>query len=251
MKLTYEQREHLLEHGYVKLPGVVPKLMVDEAVKAINHSVGEGMDTERMPIFRSQSYCPELQRDPVITGLLNKTPIWELAESVIGEGKLKPAGAGQIALRFPAAAELNSLRTGYHLDGMHSPNNGVPKGVIANFTALVGVFLSDLPKPNAGNFTVWPGTHRLFEAYFREHGPDALLNGMPPVPMPEPVQITGQAGDAVLVHYQVAHGIGPNVSPNIRYACFFRLKHVDHDLDWRAPMRNIWLHWPGIQSLGR
>ena len=74
---------------------------------------------------------------------------------------------------------------------MHSPNNGVPKGVIRNFTILVGVYLSHVPHPYAGNFTVWPGTHHVYEKYFQEHGPESLLEGMPPVELPEPHQITG------------------------------------------------------------
>ncbi len=74
---------------------------------------------------------------------------------------------------------------------MYSPTNGVKEGTIGNFTALVGVFLSDLPEPFAGNFTVWPGSHRLYETYFREQGPQALLKGMPKVDLPEPEQFTG------------------------------------------------------------
>ncbi|MCC2687065.1 MAG: Protein involved in biosynthesis of mitomycin antibiotics/polyketide fumonisin, partial [Paenibacillaceae bacterium] len=109
--------------------------------------------------------------------------------------------------------------------------------------------LSDLPNVNAGNFSVWPGSHHLYERYFRELGPESLLSGMPPVDLPEPRQIIGQAGDAVFCHYQLAHGIAPNVSPNVRYAVFFRLRHVDHATDWKAPMTDLWLHWPGIREL--
>jgi hypothetical protein len=254
MRFTYEQKRSFLENGYVKIPGAVPKVMVDKALQAINHSVGEGMNVEDMPILRSRSYCPDINHTPVISDLLNKTPLWELAESLIGEGKIRPVNGGQIALRFPVMQDP-APKVRPHLDGMHSPTNGVEKGTIANFTAIIGVLLSDLPNPNSGNFTVWPGTHRIYEEYFKQHGPESLLKytgefkdrDMPPVDMSEPVQITGKPGDAVLVHYQVAHGITPNVSPNVRYACFFRLTHVDHE--WRAPMTNIWMHWPGIREI--
>src|SRR5205085_2012546 len=102
MELTYAQKEQIYERGYVKVPGVVPRVMVDAALRAINHSVGQGMDPEQMTKFRSQSYCPELQHEPVITGLLMETPAWRLAESAIGEGKIRPARGGQIAIRFPS-----------------------------------------------------------------------------------------------------------------------------------------------------
>ncbi len=132
---------------------------------------------------------------------------------------------------------------------MYSPTNGVPEGTIQNFTMLVGVLLSDLTEPYCGNFTVWPGTHHLYENYFREHTPQSLLNGMPPITLPEPLQVTGQAGDVFLVHYELAHSAAPNVSPHVRYAIFFRLTHVNHaDRKWES-MTDIWLEYEGMRAL--
>jgi hypothetical protein len=248
MELTHIQKLALFERGYVKVPGVVPRLMVDAALRAINHSVGEGMNVDEMVRFRAQSYCPELTKTPVITDLINRTPALELAESVIGVGKIRPVGGGQIALRFPGMQDPPpSARP--HLDGMYTPTNGVPEGTIQNFTALMAVLLSDLPGPHSGNFTVWPGTHQLYERYFREHTPQSLLNGMPDVGLPEPDQLTGRAGDIVFCHYQIAHGVTPNVSPNVRYAIFFRLRHVDHDEQKWESMTDIWLEWEGMRDL--
>ena len=105
----------------------------------------------------------------------------------------------------------------------------MPEGTIGNFTMLLGVLLSDVPAPLMGNLTVWPGTHQLYEDVFPGARPAVLLQGMPPVEMPAPDPVTGRAGDVVLVHYQVAHGVGPNVSPHTRYMIFFRLSHADHD----------------------
>lgn len=247
MELNLRQKQEIADKGYVQVPGVVPPLMVAEALRAINHSVGQGMNVADMNRFRSQSYCPEIQNTPPITDLLKKTPAWDLAESVIGPGRIKPPGGGQVALRFPSRSEPG--RAGPHLDGMYSPNNGVPEGTIGNFTMLLGVLLSDVPAPLMGNLTVWPGTHTLYEGYFREHGPQSLLQGMPPVEMPTAEPVTGRAGDVVLVHYQVAHGVGPNVSPHTRYMIFFRLSHVEHDeLHWEC-MTDIWREWEGMRGV--
>ncbi len=254
MQLSNVQKQHFIEHGFVQISGVVPRVMVDAALRAINHSVGEGMEPAQMTKFRAQTYCPEVTGTPAITGLLNDTPLFSMCESLIGEGTLKRAGGGQIALRFPGLQDP-PRKPGGHLDGMYSPTNGVKEGTIGNFTALVGVLLSDLPDENAGNFTVWPGTHphlHLFEKYFQEHGPESLLNGMPKVELPQPRQITGRAGDAVICHYQLMHGIAPNVSPHIRYATFFRLKHRDHDTHPMEVMTDIWLDWEGLhEAVGR
>ena len=157
-------------------------------------------------------------------------------------------GGGQIALRFPTRQDPPP-QPGGHLDGMYSPHNGVPKGEIHNFTMLVGVVLSDVDAPFSGNFTVWPGTHHVYERYFAEQGPQSLLEGMPKVEVPQPVQTTARAGDVFLVHYQVAHGAAVNVSPHTRYAIYFRLTHVDHDTRKWETMTDIWLDWEGMRDV--
>lgn len=247
LELTPPQRGSLAADGYVLLPGIVPRAAVEAALHAINRSLGsDGLPPERLTQYSAQSYCPPLQGSPLIAGLFNDSPLRSVCESVIGSGSIRPVRGGQIALRFP---NTDSPRTpGAHIDGMYTPTNGVAQGTIANFTALVGVFLSDVPTADAGNFTVWPGSHRLHEAYFRERGPQSLLQGMPRVDMPEPRQITARAGDAVLCHYLLGHGVAANASPHIRYAIFFRLTHVDHDsMKWES-MTDMWRQWPGMQE---
>lgn len=246
MQLTHAQKQHFYTYGYVKVPGVVPQVMVDATVRAINSSLGEGIDPGQVVIYRSRSFCPEVQRTPFITDLLNKTPALALAESAIGVGKIQPVNAGQIALRFPTLQDPPAPPNP-HLDGMYSPTNGVPAGTIRNFTMLLGVALSDVTSDFAGNLTVWPGTHHIYERYFREQGPLALLNGMPPVELPEPVQIHARAGDVILAHYELAHSVAQNVSPHVRYAIYFRLFHVDHDQHGHETMADIWREWEGMK----
>ncbi len=245
MELSQAQRRALSAEGYVLLPGIVPRAAVDAVLYAVNRSVGDrGMDPGRLTQFRAQSYCPEVQGSPAVTALFNETPLRGLLESLLGPGRVRPVRSGQIALRFPNTDAPRA--PGPHIDGMYTPTNGVREGTIANFTALVGVFLSDVPGPDAGNFTVWPGSHRLHEAYFREHGPQSLLQGMPRVALAEPRQLTARAGDAVLCHYLLGHGVAGNASPHIRYAVFFRLAHADHDgLRWES-MTDMWREWPGM-----
>jgi len=248
MELTLAQRRALYADGCVVLPGAVPRAAVDRAVRAINASLGaQGMHPEKLTQYRAQTYCPELTGTEPITDLMNRSPLFSLCESAVGAGKLRPVRSGQIALRFPGTGEPSA--PGAHIDGMYSPSNGVTKGTIANFTLLAGVYLSDVPEPFSGNFSVWPGSHRLYETYFRQAGPQALLEGMPKVDgLPAPRQITARAGDAVICHYQLGHGVAGNGSPHTRYAIFFRLTHVDHDaVHWEC-MTDIWLEWAGMRE---
>lgn len=250
MELSIAQKQSFYRDGFLRLPGAVPQELVDAARRAINASLGDrGIDPAQLNSFRSKSYCPELQGASVITDLGNSSSVWRSAESAIGLNQIRPLVSGQIALRFPSTEPLRPPHP--HIDGMYTPTNDVPKGTISNFTALVGVVLSEIPHADMGNLIVWPGTHLQYEQYFRERGPQALLDGMPNVALPEPVQLTGEPGDAVLCHYQLGHGIAGNSSPNIRYAIYFRLKHVDHDaIHWEC-MTDIWREWEGMRDVLR
>jgi len=246
VKLTAEQREALLEDGYATVPGVVPAAPLAAALRAINHSLGQGLPPADLPVFRSRSFCPELQRAPVILDLLRATPAWLLAESLLGEGRVEAARSGQIALAFPQTEPAAAPYP--HLDGLHTPTNGVPAGEVRSFTLLVGVILSDVTAPGAGSLTVWPGSHRLYESYFQDNGPRSLLGGMPPVALPDPVEVTGSVGDLVLCHYQLAHAVGANTSPHVRYAVYFRLKSRGHDRRRWECLTDLWKEWPGLRA---
>ena len=89
MRLTTAQKQTLYDDGILKLPGIVPTELVNAALRAINGSLGsEGIDPDKLVTFRSQSYCPPVQRSSAITDLLHASPLWEVAESAIGEGAM-------------------------------------------------------------------------------------------------------------------------------------------------------------------
>ena len=104
---------------------------------------------------------------------------------------------------------------------------------------LAGVLMSDQRGQDAGNLWVWPGTHLTHAEYFREHGPDAFFaaGGYPPIRLPEPEQVTGEAGDLLLAHYLLGHNIGGNTSRAVRRAVYFRIKRTGHDPSWREFLR--------------
>jgi len=93
---------------------------------------------------------------------------------------------------------------------------------------LVGIYLSDTFSEDSGNFTVFPGTHIKHAEYFKQHGPDSILNEkgkmkMPPIELGQPVQIQTRLGDVVIADYLLAHTVACNASPYIRYALYFRI----------------------------
>ncbi|HEV2472236.1 MAG TPA: phytanoyl-CoA dioxygenase family protein [Chthonomonadales bacterium] len=242
-RLSSAQRERLKNEGYLHLPGITPPELRDAALKAINASLGEnGLDPALLTRFRSQSYTPELQGDACVTDLYNASPLRAIAESLIGA--IRPVTRAQVALRFPAAGPPREPKP--HIDGTHSPTNGVLEGTFASFTALAGVFLSDVAGDYCGNFTVWPGSHLLLQEYCLKNDPQSVTPGLPLLDLAAPVQLKVNAGDAILAHHMLAHSAAGNSSANVRYAAFFRLSHPEHaDSKWEC-LRNPWLHWPGL-----
>jgi hypothetical protein len=246
MALSPHQKRHLMEQGFLQIERAVPVELIEAALRAINHSIGEGMPPEQMPIFRARSYCPELTKDSVITRLFHDSSLKPLCEEVFGADSLEPVTGGQIAVRFPALGNAKDHVARGHIDGRPSPNNGVPPGTITSFTGIISVLLSPLPHENAGNFTVWPGTHHKLANHFNQHGAEVLLHEMPNVELGAPHQVVGQPGDAVLAHYFLVHTSYPNTSPHPRYAVFFRLKHRSHS-PWPDPrFCELWKDWPGV-----
>jgi hypothetical protein len=247
MALRAEQKQEFKSRGIVMLRGAVPEPIRLEALRTINISLGQnGIDPALLPKFRAQSYCPDVQGSEAIRGLYEQTPAREVMDSLVGDGQLRPVTGGQIAIRFPVPGPPAVPRP--HIDGMHTPTNGVPEGQITSFTALVAVFLTDVTVPNMGNFTVWPGSHLLNQDYFKREGPQSLLNGMPKVDLPDGEQVIARAGDIAIAHYLLSHAVGPNVSPFPRYAVFFRLKHVDHESRKWDTLTDAWLEWPGMRA---
>jgi ectoine hydroxylase-related dioxygenase (phytanoyl-CoA dioxygenase family) len=114
------------------------------------------------------------------------------------------------------------------------------------------VALSDVPTDFAGNFTVWPGSHLLYERYFQTHDVRDMLHGTPRLEhLPEPTQLRVRAGDLVLAHYQLGHTGAPNLSAHVRYAVFFRLYHEHHDADALDILADIWREFPSLVPRGQ
>lgn len=247
MELNLEQRTRLRDDGYVVLPQVVSRAAVDEALREINHRLGLGRHQAMDAYADARDYWSDDVDAPAIMDLLFKSPLWSLAESPVGEGMLERPATGQIALRFPS---VNNSHGGpaSHIDGFYSPNAVKP---ISRFTMLAGVLLSDVPEKYSGNLTVYPGTHRQIARFIAEHGVAPLRNGLADkIDLPEAVQITGKAGDAVILHYQLAHDKEQNLSPHIRYMAYWRLWHKDAESRQAEGLTDIWLEWPGIRALG-
>ncbi|MBO7743513.1 hypothetical protein I8J29_04860 [Paenibacillus sp. MWE-103] len=94
------------------------------------------------------------------------------------------------------------------------------------------------------------------ERNLRLHGPEVLVTEekfakeyqSSGIDYGEPVQVKGNPGDLIVANYMLLHSAAYNRSPNIRYSCYFRVDHVDRASDWKAPLTDAWLHFPGLRA---
>lgn len=300
--LTPQQRSCLRDDGFARFPGLVSPSLVSAAKAQINKLLGKGPLNQGTEAAAFASH-------PAIVALAKESPIPHvLAELLGGSPDFYRArlNDGQVALRFPgdnappggasdallghsdapssaaARAHFEECRKNWHIDGCADPHlPGVTDhyGVIHNFSALVGVLLSDITAPMAGELCAYPGSHTALAAHFKADGGANLeavrMGGTAKLPHGEGtdalfgrpvVSCLGKAGDVVIANHMTAHLIAPNVSPEIRYCVYFRVcgplfeegKQKERQqagatagkIANLAAMLDPWCHWPGLENGG-
>jgi hypothetical protein len=231
----------LRTYGYAHFPDLTPASLAQAAREAIDMDLRDNYDSERQLEYDNRSYCPGLLGAPPIMDLLLSSPILEIVDEALGLDNVE-WGKAQIAIRrsrnFP-----REIPPEPHLDGFASGFNGLEEGKIYSHTALVGVFLTPVLRPFAGNFTVWPGSHYLYESYFRARGPRAMGEPMPAPEIGQPVQLMCGVGDVVFCHYQLGHSAAVNTAEIDRVAVYFRIWLRDiGERRWEC-LTNIWEGW--------
>jgi len=240
-----------LNAGFVQARGLVPPEFVNKALRVINHQLGklDGMKTNE---FGQPVLGGEVNTSTEVMDLLYKTPVWTMAQRLIGRGRVTNVRQAQIALRFPEdkPVPLQIPGTQWHIDGFG-------KGLHSPFTMLVGVTLSRCMEDNSGNLNVFPGSHLSLQEDIKKQvreGSDIFSNEIQPLGLDprrkpdlgQPIQLKAEPGDVVFVHQKLAHRVGFNGSPNVRYQIYFRLRHVQHEQLKEAALDNVWLEYEGL-----
>lgn len=242
MALTPRQKSRFSRDGFLTIPGAVPPALIAAARAVIRRRSAPG----------SGDYLSELSNEPPLLDLLRKSPLWSLAETLLGEGAIEPVTQAQLALCFtlPAAARGAKPPVRCHIDSWEADYD--PEA-ISRHTLTIGVMLSDVPKPRMGNLTVFPGSHRLLARQVQRRGLRSVRAGLAKtIREVAPLQVTGKSGDAVLLHYQLGHDKDINLSPGTRCMAYFRLYHADAWRDgspayMKKAMTDLWLEWPGMR----
>ncbi|HHZ91023.1 TPA: phytanoyl-CoA dioxygenase [Candidatus Poribacteria bacterium] len=232
--------QQFISNGFVLIPKVISSKLLTQVSADIDDVLGENPPE----LGTVGPYFPPINKPESLMPLLLQTSVFTLAESFVGKGKLLVLEQVQLALNIPYFPHRPSR---HHLDGVSIPEaDGRP----GTFTLLVGILITDQPRPDMGNLWVWPGTHLTHANFFRHQGIESLMasGGSPDIWLPDPIQIVGQAGDLLLAHYLLAHNIGGNRSDKIRRAVYFRLQRSDHRDHWQQALQDPWYDFDGIRA---
>eukprot|EP00956_Cyclotella_meneghiniana_P006196 scaffold8100_cov66-Cyclotella_meneghiniana.AAC.5 len=192
---------------------VVSSELVHAALAAINVALcqprGANEDDENPGILNLQKYHDGLGTSEAIMNLLYKSPVWTVAQRLLGRDNIMDVNRGQIALRPPNLDLMNKKKEGllppirsWHIDG-------------ESISLLVGITLSDALEPYSGNLCVYPGSHRKTLPWVKKQKDTEIMIQKPDLADGKP--ILAKAGDVVLAHQKTAHkGMG-NASHEIRY----------------------------------
>jgi hypothetical protein len=136
------QVEEFAERGFLVLPRVVPRAVVDAAARAIDELIKR--EPPGADVLGPFNYFPEAARAPELAALLTGSPAFGLAEALTGAGTLEVPWQVQVVLNIPP----NPHRPGmHHIDGFPPEPDGRP----GTFTMLAGVLMSDQRDQDAGN----------------------------------------------------------------------------------------------------
>ena len=259
--LTHEEKVSFVKDGFLICRSAVSPDLIDNALRVINRGLSDEASfyipnnknkTAILRAYKDKEIINKLLvNDSVMTKLRDimedlaimshdevqtETAMTDVGiNNTDGPEYLSEVGH-QVALRYPADEEtianppdLQELyKRRWHVDG-------VDQGKLTSFSLLVGVALSDQEVSGCGNLFVLPGSHHVIApiledigAYVGKGGNNCAnlwKNRKPNLEHIDPVPVLLKKGDMVVLHLRTAHSIGINLSPHIRYQCYFRLNH--------------------------
>ena len=233
------------ENGYL----IRQDLLTQEQIDNARDAIWEGLEADRSnpaTWIDAGPRVPVPSSHPAIRATVMESPVFSIAEELVGEGQLNPGGPGP-NLVFPSDEQDWSGPSHGHLDGYYTPTNGVPEGTVGLFHVGTTIYVEDI-KPQGGGFTLWPGVHRQAAEYFKTHSFLSIQGGTSRevFDLPEPLEVTGPAGTVCFWHGQMVHSGSRNCARNIRMALIARLSRKDlNDIRFETP-DDMWQYWEGI-----
>ena len=263
-RCSLKMRTRFRNDGFYKFEKAISNDLIRAARMELNRELGSG--EKPVAAYKAKTSSSQLP----IVNLVKKSVIPYLLQELLGDEAnhfVKAATHAQIILRFPGdlcpsehspmttPEHFVRVRHNWHIDGFASNVSKDAEffGEIHNFNALIGVVLKDIEKPMSGELGIYPGSHVALSKWFkRQSNLESVRDfGVTRFPHNETdkmfhegvVHATADAGDVFLLNHMTAHFVCPNVSPEIRYAVYFRLSNADFNVGNLKAIHNPWHNW--------
>ena len=132
--LTDADKEFFKENGYLVVRGALSQNEIDAALDRVWDSIDEDRNDSESWIRKGYRTAP-IGGEDVIRGTIYGNSVFAMAEEMVGEGKLHNGGGAGPHLNFPDPDREWREPLG-HLDGYHTPSNGVPKGLLVHLHSV-------------------------------------------------------------------------------------------------------------------
>jgi ectoine hydroxylase-related dioxygenase (phytanoyl-CoA dioxygenase family) len=234
------------EQGYLVLPNVLSRkevehfrgLIIDMIPRDLNFPERWVINAGRIKPYH-EGYGEQQDRrghedtgiydTPELLPLMCNETVYRAAVDLLDSTNLRVEdGTIGVTIRNDFAGEI--LSQPLHIDS--SVPTDVPNFLFTKEERRVGgcFYLTDV-EPTGGGTYVVPGGHKLVEERARAHGAGGRQlydNWLDITDFPEPIEVTGQAGDYVMTHYLLPHAASNNRSGRTRVAYFTRYGRMDH-----------------------
>ena len=244
--LSSADKTFFKENGYL----VKRDTLTREQICNAQDALWEGIEADRndpQTWIGAQPRVPIPGSHPALRALLYESPIFAMAEEMVGRDRLAQIADPGPHLVYPSGNEEWTLSPRGHLDSYYTPTNGVPEGTVRTFTIAATIYLEHI-EHRGGGLTVWPGSHQASATYFKTHSLLSIDSGNVENAFATgaAMEITGAPGTVCFWHGQLVHSGSHNAAHNIRMALHARMAHKDiNSIRFETP-EDMWEYWEGI-----
>jgi len=148
--------------------------------------------------------------------------LWAGYDDIVGEGRYhRHTALGWWPIAFPGfdALPWQAPKGGWHIDGIQFHHH-----IDSKDQGLLPIFLFSDIAPGDGGTAIEPGSHLRTARILATTEPDGinvheLTKKVTEVPPASPLEMTGRAGDVVLLHPFMLHARSPNTGRSVRFIC--------------------------------
>ena len=195
--LTEEQTCHWKQNGYLLLKGILSPDKVRNLTIVVDQMHAEHLKQPEAEPHADFDQRNVMEENNIFVDMMDHPTTFQVVLELMGP--YIGLGMSEVIVRPKDLKAKGRLHTdgGQAMRQIRVSEDSIPLQIKLQY------FLTDVPEPNMGNFTLVPGSHkRLFPESGFEEGPN----------IPEAVQLCAESGDVAIFTHSLWHGYVPNHS---------------------------------------